>query len=115
MVREFDTAKTVLSPLESKILEVLWQKGPSKVRDIYGVVKDQQDCAQTSIAVTLDRLCGRGMVSRKTVTGRGGLAYIYSANASKADFEKSVVQKAVDRVIDRFGDAAISYFNEKYQ
>ncbi len=106
--------KESLSPLEAEVLQTLWATGPAKVRDLYSKVKKRMSCAQTSIAVTLDRLHDQGLVSRETVTGRGGLAYVYAATLSRDEFQKSLVQKAVDRLVNRFGDVAVSYFNEKY-
>jgi predicted transcriptional regulator len=114
MVLQKPSWKESLSPLEAEILQALWNSGPSLVRDLFPVVKKHMDCAKTSISVTLDRLYDDGLVSRKTVTGRGGLAYIYAAKVSRDEFEKSLVQKAVDRLVSRFGNVAVSYFNEKY-
>ncbi|MBI2444880.1 BlaI/MecI/CopY family transcriptional regulator [Candidatus Micrarchaeota archaeon] len=115
MVKQTDAVSETLSPLESAILEALWQSGESKVRDIYQKIKGKNPCAQTSVAVTLDRLFERKLVSRTITTGRGGLAYIYSARQSKDEYRKSLAQRAVDRIVERFGESAISYFNEKYQ
>jgi len=115
MVKKTDAVTDALSPLESRILETLWQSGDCKVRDIYGKIRKSHPCAQTSVAVTLDRLYERRLVDRTITTGRGGLAYIYRPRQSREQFQKSLVQQAVDRLVERFGDSAISYFNEKYR
>lgn len=85
------------------------------MRDIYAKIRASHPCAQTSIAVTLDRLYEKKLVDRTITTGRGGLAYIYRPLQSKDQFQTNLVQQAVDRLIERFGDSAINYFNEKYQ
>ncbi|MBI4361324.1 BlaI/MecI/CopY family transcriptional regulator [Candidatus Micrarchaeota archaeon] len=116
MVKKADAVSDVLSPLESKILETLWESGgEAKVREIYGRIRKRHPCAQTSVAVTLDRLYARKLVSRRITTGRGGLAYIYRPLQSREQFQKSIVQQAVDRLVARFGDSAINYFDEKYR
>lgn len=101
----------VLSPLESSILNVLWSVKSAKVRDIHKRVKG---VALTSIAVSLDRLYKRGIVSRRIETGLGGAHYIYKPHSSKENFEKSVVGSIVDKLIENFGDSAITYFNERF-
>ncbi|MBI5035820.1 BlaI/MecI/CopY family transcriptional regulator [Candidatus Micrarchaeota archaeon] len=117
MVKQLDIVQETLSPLESAILEAIWQTGggESKVRDIYQKIKDKNPCAQTSVAVTLDRLYQRKLVGRKITTGRGGLSYIYFAQMTKEEYGKATVKEAVDRLVERFGSAAVAYFNEKYQ
>ncbi len=115
MVKKADAVSEMLSPLESKILETLWETGECKVRDIHTKIKKNHPCAQTSVAVTLDRLFERKMVERTITTGRGGLAYIYRPRQTREQFQKSLVQQAVDRLVERFGDSAINYFNEKYR
>ena len=114
MVKQIEPISEALSPLESEILDVLWSQGESKVRDIFSKVKKRQACAQTSIAVTLDRLHQKGLVDRKITKGRGGLAYIYLPKVSKDQFRHNLMQKAVEGLVERFGESAISYFNEKY-
>lgn len=115
MVKKIEPVLEALSPLESEILDVLWSQGESKVRDIFAKVKMRQECAQTSIAVTLDRLHDQGLVNRKITKGRGGLAYIYLPRVSKNQFRQNLMQKAVDGLVERFGESAINYFNEKYK
>ncbi|MEK6954389.1 MAG: BlaI/MecI/CopY family transcriptional regulator [Candidatus Micrarchaeota archaeon] len=106
-------ADTVMAPLESDMLNKLWEGGEMTVRDLHGKMRGK--CALTSVAVSLDRLYQKKLVSRKIIKGKGGIHYIYSARLTKGEFEKSVVQQAVDRLIERFGPSAVSYFNEKYK
>lgn len=115
MVKKADAVSEALSPLEAKILETLWETGECKVRDIYAKIRKSHPCAQTSVAVTLDRLYERKLVDRTITTGRGGLAYIYRTRQSREQFHRSLVQQAVDRLVERFGDSAINYFDEKYR
>ncbi|HLC48452.1 MAG TPA: BlaI/MecI/CopY family transcriptional regulator [Candidatus Norongarragalinales archaeon] len=105
-------ADTVLSPLESDVIGKLWGAGELTVRDLHKKLRGRY--ALTSVAVSLDRLFQKKLVNRRINTGRGGIHYIYSARQSKQEFEKSVVQQAVDKLIERFGPSAVSYFDEKY-
>lgn len=105
---------SVLSPLETDVLNVLWPGRQLRVRDIYQRLRKERKVALTSVAVILDRLYEKGVVDRKIETARGGLRYVYFPKKDKAQFEKSVVEEAVNKLIDKFGTVAISYFNERF-
>ena len=107
--------ESLLSPLECDILEILWKKNDAKVRDIYKIIKKKRKVALTSIAVILDRLHKRNFVARKIESGRGGYHYIYTAKISRGDFEHSVVERTVDKLIECFGPTAVTYFNERFK
>ena len=109
--RDFDS---VLSPLEAAILKVLWPGRKLKVRQVYDRLKGKRTVALTSVAVILDRLYAKNIVSRDVATGRGGLRYIYFPKQDKNGFEKSIVEGTVNKLIDKFGNTAVAYFNERF-
>ena len=104
----------VLSPLENDVLNELWPDKRFRVRDIYQILHKQRKVALTSVAVILDRLFEKGIVDRQIETARGGLRYVYFPKKDRKQFEKSVVEQTVNRLIASFGDAAVSYFNERF-
>lgn len=104
----------VLSPLEADVLKVLWPNKKLKVRQIFEILKSQRKVALTSVAVILDRLYEKNIVDREVETGRGGLRYLYFPKKNKKQFEKSIVEGAVNKLIDKFGKTAINYFNERF-
>ncbi len=106
----------LLSPLENDVLKILWKKTPPdsmKVRDIHRHLRKKRRVALTSVAVILDRLHEKRIVRRTTASCRGGYHYIYSATP-KNDFEQSVIEKTVDKLIDNYGSVAVTYFNERF-
>lgn len=103
-----------LSPLESRVLSKLIEMGEGGTRDIYYKLKDKKKFALTSVAVILNRLYEKGLVNRKVKSCRGGIKYLYSVRADKAQFEKKVIDLVVNKLISRFGNSAISYFNERF-
>jgi len=111
---EKEGTEAFLSPLEARVLDALWNKEEAKVRDLHSIIKKDQKVALTSIAVILDRLHKKKLVKRKALPGRGGYHYIYSAILSKKDFEYSMMDKFVEKMIDTFGKSAVAYFNEKF-
>ncbi|HSU72691.1 MAG TPA: BlaI/MecI/CopY family transcriptional regulator [Candidatus Binatia bacterium] len=104
----------LLSPLESDVLRVLWPDRAMKVRQIYDVLKHKRKVALSSVAVILDRLHARGVVERSVETARGGMRYIYHPKKDRKEFEESVVETAVNKLIDAFGPTAVSYFHERF-
>ncbi len=105
---------SVLSPLESDVLRVIWPDKRMKVREIYRVLKPKRKVALSSVAVILDRLYEKGIVSRKIETGRGGIRYLYFPKQNREEFETSVIDSTVNGLIEKFGPTAVSYFNERF-
>ncbi len=106
--------KEVLSPLEDEILRVLWPDKSLKVREIYEILKKKNKLALSSVAVLLDRLYQRKIVGRKIETGRGGVRYIYFPLKNKNEFDRTIIERVVDGLISKFGDSALSYFDERF-
>ncbi len=115
-IRKLDLEKSsigVLSPLQTEILEVLWKQDRQRVRHIHNKLKGK-GVALTSIAVDLDRMHKKGIVSRIAENGRGGPHYIYSTGKTKEEFHKSVLDGTVDKLIEKFGSMAVDYFAERF-
>lgn len=115
-IRKIDLEKNsigVLSPLQASILDTLWKKDRQKVRDIHSNLR-HKGIALTSIAVDLDRMHKKGMVWRSVENGRGGPHYIYSVRKSREEFEKSILDGTVNKLIEKFGSVAVDYFNERF-
>lgn len=104
----------LLSPLEADILKVIWPDRKLKVRQIHDVLKRKRKVALSSVAVLLDRLHEKNIVSRVAETARGGTRYTYFPAKTRNEFEQSVVKSAVDKLIDAFGPVAVNYFNDRF-
>ena len=106
--------ETFLSPLESDILRLLWKLEQSKVREIHNRLKKNRKVALTSVAVLLDRLHQKGIVSRDVEKGRGGGHYIYYPKATRQKFEESVIENTVNKLMNNFGPIAANYFYKRF-
>src|SRR3989344_8476373 len=106
--------KSLLSPLEADVITILWKdRKELHVRHIHNKVK-KKGIALTSVAVALDRLHRKKLVTRKMMSCRGGYRYIYSSKKDREAVERSIVENAVNNLIDNFGSVAVNYFNEKF-
>lgn len=106
--------KSTLSPLESDVLKVLLPDKQLKVKEIYKELKNHRKVAHSSIAVILDRLFEKGLVDRKIESCRGGFRYIYHPVTNKIRYEKSIVESAVNKLIEKYGGVALNYFDERF-
>ncbi len=106
---------SLLSPLESDTLDLLWKKDQAKVKDLHNILKKDRKVALTSVAVILDRLHQKGIVTRTIESGRGGGHYIYSTKESKEEFEETIVDNTVNKLINTFGPTAVNYFNKRFK
>lgn len=111
-----ETIANSLSPLEASIFETLLKHDkPLSTQGIYKLVKRYKKTAKTSVIVALDRLYKNKIVARKPETGLGGIRYIYSLATSKAEYERMIIDKTVNTLLDNFGGTARAYFKEKFK
>jgi predicted transcriptional regulator len=73
--------RPALGPLEMGVMELLWSRGESNVRDV--VDKLDRPLAYTTVMTTLDRLYKKGLLNRHK-TER---AFFYAPRMSRAEFE----------------------------
>lgn len=106
--------ESFLSPLESDVMKILWSGQKMRVRKIHEKIKRKKKVALTSVAVILDRLHKKGVVNREVEKGRGGLHYIYFPKGEKSQFERSIVESTVNKLINTFGSSAVTYFHERF-
>jgi len=111
-VADFDS---LMSPLENDVLRILWPDKKLRVREIHEKLNPKKKIALSSVAVICDRLHDKSIVSRNIETARGGVRYIYFPTQDKSSFEKSIVEKTVNKLIQTFGPTAVSYFNERFR
>lgn len=101
----------VLGPLESEIMEVVWDVGEVTVRDVHGVLKERRGIAYTTVMTTLSRLADKGFVARK----ESQPAHRYSAALSREEYARSTVKSVVDWLVDHFPDPAVAYFVDRVE
>ncbi|MEK6973792.1 MAG: BlaI/MecI/CopY family transcriptional regulator [Nanoarchaeota archaeon] len=103
-----------LSPLKQDVLKIIWPDKKLRVRQIYKILSRKRKVALSSIAVILDRLYEKNIVDRSPETARGGTRYVYFPKKNKEEFEKSIIETTVNKLIEKFGRTAVSYFDERF-
>lgn len=80
--RKDEPAPQPLGPLEGAVLEIVWARGESAVRDV--VDRLERPLAYTTVMTTLDRLYKKGLLERR----KSERAFLYSARLSRAQWEQ---------------------------
>src|SRR3569832_1184682 len=65
----------VLGPLETVIMQIIWQDERSTVKKVHRKLSQQRDIAYTTVMTTMSRLAEKGVLNRH----REGLAYVFSS------------------------------------
>ena len=85
---------------ELEILRVLWNHGPSTVREVYDALKENKGVGYTTILKFMQIMAEKGLVSRN----EDQRAHLYEAMIPK----ESTQQQLVDDLLDRaFGGSAL--------
>ncbi len=97
-----------LTPLESLIMDVVWDQGEVTVRNVQDALQPQRELAYTSVLTMMQVLERKGFVASRRV----GRANVYEAKVSRGKFG---LRSAVDIVNSFFAGsvpAMLSHFAE---
>ncbi|MFP5297925.1 MAG: BlaI/MecI/CopY family transcriptional regulator [Actinomycetota bacterium] len=107
--RRRHTLAEVLGPLESEIMDVVWDAGEVTVRDVHTALETQRPIAYTTVMTTLGRLADKGFLKRIEKHP----AHHYVAVVSREEYARSAVKSVVDWLVDHFPDPAVAYFVDR--
>jgi predicted transcriptional regulator len=109
--RRRHTLSEVLGPLESEIMDVVWDRGDVTVRDVHDSISEKRSIAYTTVMTTLGRLAEKGFLRRM----EGQPAHHYSALVTRDQYARTTVKSVVDWLVDHFPDPAVAYFVDKVE
>ncbi|MBA3946189.1 MAG: BlaI/MecI/CopY family transcriptional regulator [Herpetosiphonaceae bacterium] len=95
----------VLGPLETEIMQVVWDDQPTTVKKVHRALQAKREIAYTTVMTTMTRLAEKGVLSRL----REGLAYVYTPAITKREFEATMVQRVLDGLMDDYREETITY------
>ena len=88
------------TPAETEILNVLWDLGPSTVRQVHDVLDIQRKTGYTTVLKLMQIMADKGLVLRED---GGGRAHIYTPALERTVAQRQMVRDLVDRI---FGGSA---------
>jgi BlaI family penicillinase repressor len=81
---------------ELEILQILWTRGPSTVRDVHEALSEKKDLGYTSVLKLLQIMTAKGIVRRD----EGQRAHVYEAcqpaEKTKRQFALDMIQRVFD-------------------
>jgi BlaI family penicillinase repressor len=92
------------TPAELEVLKVLWDQGPSTVRDVMDVLNRRRRRAYTSVMSLLNVMTDKGLLSRKPQ----GRAFLYQAKAPREKTLGGMVDDLLGRVFEGSASALVA-------
>jgi BlaI family transcriptional regulator, penicillinase repressor len=81
---------------ELEILQVLWTRGPSTVREVHEALQAEKSLGYTTVLKLLQIMTGKGLVRRN----EDQRAHIYQAEQPAEKTKRQLAQDVLDRVFD---------------
>jgi len=88
-----------IKPSESElaILQVLWEQGPSSVREVNEALSEQKPTGYTTTLKFMQIMFDKGLLSR-TTKGAKGRSHIYTAEVQESQVNNDLLDQFVNRV-----------------
>lgn len=87
-------SKKLIKPTDSElaILQVLWQRGPSSVRDVHDILSDSRETGYTTTLKLMQIMLDKGLVQRNAEAR----SHIYEAGVQEADVQSQLLSRFLD-------------------
>ncbi|MCB1052358.1 MAG: BlaI/MecI/CopY family transcriptional regulator [Acidobacteria bacterium] len=92
-----------LGPLETEVLELIWQHGPMTVREVLEALPPEPKRAYTTVMTILSRLAEKSLLTRE----KEGNGFRYHPATDKASFEMDNAKRIFSSLFSGFGRHAI--------
>lgn len=92
-------------PLEAKIMDVLWSRPGSSIREVQTALEQDRDVNFNTVMTVMNRLVDKGLLS-KSQKGRTSL---YHPVQSKEQFMNNQSKELSHELVDEFGALAVNH------
>lgn len=111
MPRRRQPLSDVLGPLETEVMEIIWDRGEVTVRDVHKALAARRDIAYTTVMTTMGRLSDKKLLQRI----EDQPAHRYQALLTREQYANSTVKNVVDWLVNQFRDPAVAYFIDRVE
>ncbi len=87
-----------LTEAETEVMNVVWEKSPTTIRDIFEIVKKSRDVAYTTVATTVKILEDKNFLSSE----KNGKAHTFSPAVAKKEYSRFAAKNLINKL---FGGA----------
>ena len=101
-----DGPNAFLGPLETAVMDRLWQRRHATVRDVVDDLAKSRSLAYTTVMTIMTRLHAKGLLVRD----RDGKTYVYRPAFTRDEHRARLSQDLVRGLVDEFGDVALAQF-----
>jgi BlaI family penicillinase repressor len=84
------------TPAELEVLQVLWARGPSTVREVMTVLNEARPRAYTSVMSLMNVMADKGLLRTKPK----GRAFLYTTKVARDKIQSRMVSELIGRVFD---------------
>lgn len=84
-----DGLESLMGPLEAKVMDVIWERGETTVREVWESLGGEELAAYTTVMTIFHRLHDKGYIEREAI----GRAHLYRPCASRDEFQGSVLSR----------------------
>src|SRR5919112_5541528 len=81
---------------ELEILNVLWQRGPSTVREVYEVLLETKEIGYTTVLKFMQIMAEKGLVSRD----ESDRSHVYEAERAQDETQRQLLSDLLDRAFN---------------
>jgi predicted transcriptional regulator len=110
-VRRKHSLADLLGPLETEVMDTVWDLGDVTVRDVHQALQAEHPIAYTTVMTTLGRLADKGLLRR----AEDQPAHRYSALVTREQYARSTVKSVVDWLVGHFPEPAVAYFVDRIE
>ncbi len=96
----------VLGTLEKDIMEVLWNRGESSVKEILDAFSSDRDISYSTVITVTNRMAKKGLLKKRKV----GKAYFYKPTYDREQFYELISKKVVEGVSEFSFQSAMVHF-----
>lgn len=90
------------------MLRIVWEKNNCSPKEVLDELRKDRDIALTTVSTVLERLFEKGVLARIKIKGR----VRYLPKLSKEAYSYNTVKEFVSKLVDSFGNTAITSFAE---
>lgn len=100
--------RKALGDLEADIMELVWQKDITSVREIHEDLEASREIAYTTVMTVMGRLSDKGILQKE----RDGKQYLYKPAVTREEFSQTMFDSVVSGFRADLGRQALSFFVE---
>ncbi len=93
------------TPGELEVLQIIWQRGPSTVRQVMTALNKRRTRAYTSVMSLMSVMADKGLLNQKPK----GQAFVYSAKVSQNKTQSRLLRELLNRAFDGSASALVTH------